>query len=357
MKQIFADQLNSVVLREVPVPEPAAGEVRVRTTYAGICGSDTHGISGQHAFLLPPYVPGHEATGIVESVGEGVDEVLVGQRIMLKPNIACGDCVPCREGRTNACQTLQWIGCDITGRLPGAMSEFFVAPAKSVYPVGVAVTDEQAALIECMATPIHAARIAGELRGKRVVVIGGGTIGVLQVIAALEAGADRVVVTDLDQSKRDRAVRLGATGAVDGASDDFGEQTIALLGGRADVLFDCVTNAAVAKQWTELVRHGATICIVGVPAGDYPIPMGLAQDWELRIQGCANYSEGDIESAIAMGSRIPADEIISAIYDLDQGPEAFSQAAKFSSGKVLVRGTATAGQENGFPPVQETGKG
>ncbi|SNU01270.1 2-desacetyl-2-hydroxyethyl bacteriochlorophyllide A dehydrogenase [Ruaniaceae bacterium KH17] len=338
MKQVFADELNHVVVREVAVPEPSVGEVRVRTIYAGICGSDTHGVAGQHAFLAPPYVPGHEATGVVDSVGEGVDESVVGQRIMLKPNIKCGECIPCLEDRSNACQTLRWIGCDITGKLPGAMSEFFVAPADYVYPISDAVTDEQAALIECFATPIHAARIAGDLKGKKVVVLGAGTIGVLQVIAARAAGADAIVATDLEASKRDRAVRLGATGAVDGSAEDFDEQVLGLLGGRADVLFDCVTNARAAQQWTRLVRHGATICIVGVPSGEYPVPMGWIQDWELRIQGCANYNEADVETAIAMADRIPADEIVSAIYPLDEGAEAFAQAAKFTSGKVLVRG-------------------
>ncbi len=337
MKQVFADKLNSVVVREVPLPEPGPGEVRVRTIYSGICGSDTHAVVGKHAFLIPPYVPGHETTGVVESVGEGADASLIGQRIMLKPNIKCGECITCREGRSNACETLQWIGCDITGKLPGSMSEMFVAPEEYVYPIEDSITDEQAVLIECLATPIHAARIAGDLTGKLVVIQGAGTIGVLQVIAALEAGADRVVVTDLEATKRERAVRLGATGAVDGMAEDYDEQVRELLGGRADVLFDCVTNASSAKQWGSLVRHGATICIVGVPGGSYPLPMDLIQDWELRIQGSANYTEADIEKAISLGEKIPAGEIVSAIYTLDEGPVAFEEAAKFTSGKVLIR--------------------
>jgi len=340
MKQILVDALNSVTVQDVEIPEPPAGEARVRMIYSGICGSDTHAAAGTHAFLVPPYIPGHEAIGVVDSVGEGVDQALIGKRVMLKPNITCGECITCKADRSNACQVLEWIGCDNTGKLPGAMSDYFLAPDDALYPLDDSISDEQGVLIECLATPIHAVRMAGGVEGKKVAIIGAGTIGVLQVIAALEAGAEKVVVTDLEETKRERAVRLGATGAVDGSAADFDAQVKEILGGPADVLFDCVTNEASARQWTKLVRRGSTICIVGVPAGYYPVPMGEIQDWELAVQGCANYNETDVEVAISMAQKIPADDIVSAVYPVEEGSQAFSEAVKFTSGKVLVKGSA-----------------
>ena len=339
MEQVIVDALNSIIVKDVSVPDPTVGEARVRMIYSGICGSDTHAAAGLHAFLVPPYVPGHEAVGVVDLVGPGVDQSLIGKRVMLKPNLACGECITCSEDRSNACQAIEWIGCDSTGKLPGAMSDYFLAPANALYPLEGAISDEQGVLIECLATPIHAVRMAGGVAGKKVAIIGAGTIGILQMLSALEAGAEKVVVTDLETNKRERALRLGATGAVDGNSPDFHGRVKEILNGPVDVLFDCVTNTASAKQWTQLVRRGSTICIVGVPAGYYRVPMGEIQDWELNVQGCANYNEADVEVAISMAKKIPADEIISGIYPLADSAKAFAEAARFTSGKILVKGS------------------
>lgn len=338
MKRVFAESVGSVVVVEEAIPEPPAGYARVRTVYAGICGSDTHAVAGQHPLLPPPYFPGHEATGVVDAAGEGADPGLVGRRVVLKPNVCCGECVNCRAGRTNACQTLAWVGCDPSGRLPGAMAEYFVAPAGNLYPVPDDVTDEQAALVECFATPVHAARIAGDLTGARTVIFGAGTIGILQLIAARGAGAGPVVMTDLDPSKRERALRLGADAVVDAASPGFAEEIEAALGGKADVLFDCVAMEGSARQWPLVVRRAATICVVGVPNRDFVVPMPLVQDWELKIQGCANYNELDMEHSLALAQQIPASEIVSARYPFEAGEAAFKVASEHTSGKVLLHG-------------------
>src|SRR5665647_93999 len=120
-----------VRLEEVLVPEPRAGEVLVRSTLVGICGSDTHALAGHHPFLTAPYVPGHEATGVVVSFGAEVYGFALGQRVLLKPNVACGACANCLAGRTNTCESLAWIGCDSSRVLAGAMAEYFVAPART----------------------------------------------------------------------------------------------------------------------------------------------------------------------------------------------------------------------------------
>lgn len=336
MRRVFAAEIGSVQVVDAPEPTAPAHHAVVRTLAAGICGSDTHAVAGQHSLLPPPYYPGHEAVGVVERRAADGSGPAAGTRVILKPNMACGECDNCRAGRTNTCQSLQWVGCDPSGQFPGAMAELFNAPAANLYEVPDGVTDEQAVLVECLATPVHAARIAGDISGTRVVIMGAGTIGILMLLAAREAGAGTIVVTDLDESKRERAIRLGADAAIDGAAADFADQAQAALGGLADVIFDCVAMEPSARQWTQLVRRGATICIVGVPPRDFTVPMPLIQDWELRVQGCAAYTEVDIEKALGMATRIPADEIVTGSHPFDDAAEAFTEAAQSSSGKVLV---------------------
>lgn len=341
MKRVLAQRIGSIATVEAEPPLPGEGEAVVRTTYAGICGSDTHAVAGHHPLLPPPYAPGHEAVGVVTrraSDGSGPED---GTRVVLKPNITCKECMNCVEGRSNACQTLTWIGCDPSGAHPGAMADFFLAPGGNLYAVPDGVTDEQAALVECLATPVHAARIAGDITGTRVVIMGAGTIGLLMLVAARNAGAGSIVMTDLDRGKLDRALRLGADGVVDGGDPDAPRRVTELLGGLADVVFDCVAMEASARQWTGMVRRAATICVVGVPPRDFIVPMPYIQDWELRIQGCANYNEDDFGHALSLAHLIPADEIIARSYPLDDAEKAFEMASQHSSGKVLVRGGAT----------------
>ncbi|PUB24261.1 2-desacetyl-2-hydroxyethyl bacteriochlorophyllide A dehydrogenase [Promicromonospora sp. AC04] len=339
MRRVVVEPGVGARLEEAAIPVPGAGEVLVRSTLVGICGSDTHALAGRHPFLTGPYVPGHEATGAVVSTGPGVDgAVHAGQRVLLKPNVACGTCLNCRAGRTNACETLAWVGCDPSGALPGAMAGWFVAPAGNLYPVPDVLDDEAAALVECLATPVHAARIAGDLRGARVVVLGAGTIGLLCVVAALHAGASAVVVTDMEQSKLDRAVRVGAAGGVLATAGWLAHDVRDLLGGPADVVFDCVANDRSLDQAVGLLRRAGTLLVVGVPPRPGAVNLPLIQDWELRVQGCAAYTEEDIVTslAIAVAGGLPVDEIVSATYGLDDVAEAFTAAGADTSGKVMI---------------------
>jgi L-iditol 2-dehydrogenase len=318
MMRAVVEPGTGVRLEQVEVTVPGPGEVLVRSTLVGICGSDTHAVAAHHPFLTSAYVPGHEAIGVVVALGEGVDGPAVGRRVLLKPNVSCGSCVNCVAGRTNACEQLAWIGCDPSQARAGAMAGFFVAPASNLYPVPDGVGDREAVLVECLATPVHAARIAGDLVGAHVVVLGGGTIGLLCVVAALRAGAGRVVVTDLERTKLDRAVRVGALAGVLASVDDVPAAVRAALGGPADVVFDCVANERSLAQAVAVLRRAGTLLVVGVPPQAGRVELPLVQDWELRVQGCAAYTHEDVLTAldVAAAGRLPVDELVSETYPL-----------------------------------------
>lgn len=338
MRQVLADT-DGIKVLQTQRPTPKEGEVLVRSTLVGICGSDTHALVGMHSFLKPPYVPGHEAVGTVAELGPGVEGIEVGSRVLIKPNLDCGTCENCRAGRDNACDTLNWIGCDPKGEHPGAMADYVLAPAKNLYELPGWVSDEEGVLVECLATPVHAVRIAGDVEGSRVLVIGVGTIGLLTVLAARRAGAGSIAVIDLEQSKLDRALAQGADAAILAASAGVEEQVRKALGGPADVVFDCVANEATVRQSFELVRKAGSVIVVGVPAGPFTVEVGLLQDRELRLQGSAAYAAKDVETAllIASESGIPAKGIVTAIYEMEDAPKAFAEASQNVSGKVMVR--------------------
>lgn len=169
MRRALAEPLVGVRMESAPRPSPAPGEVLVRSRLVGICGSDTHALAGHHPFLTAAYVPGHEAIGVVESAGEGVAGFEPGARVLLKPNVACGACLNCRAHRSNACESLAWIGCDPSRTLSGAMADAFVAPQRNLFAIPEGVDDDTAVLIECLATPVHAARIAGDLPASEII--------------------------------------------------------------------------------------------------------------------------------------------------------------------------------------------
>lgn len=332
---------HGVAVETIRLPEPAVGEAVVRSSLVGICGSDTHALGGAHPFLTTPYVPGHEAVGVIERVGSDADTSRIGTRVVLKPNLPCGRCVNCEAGRTNACVQLEWIGCDPSGAHPGAMADRFSAPLSNLYPIPDHVADEAAVLVECLATPLHAVSLLPDATDASVLILGAGTIGLLAYVAARASGAKSVALTDLDPGKRARALRLGADAAVDPRDHDADEQIRRALGGPADGVLDCVANRSSIADAVRLVVRGGTVVVVGVPAGEVSVPLHVIQDHEIDLQGCASFTEVDLRESIRLVSAgaLPFAELIDGSFELGEVAAAFERAAHGTSGKTVLRFT------------------
>lgn len=343
-RRIVVNGLDDVVTETVPEAVPNADEVLVRTTVVGICGSDLHAACGRHPFIDLPYRPGHEAVGVVDAVGSGVDQSWIGRRVTIEPNLACGNCTQCREGRYNICRELLVFGC----QTPGALADTFTIGVDRLVGLPADLDDRHAILIEPLATPVHtvrrAAEVVGDLRDRPVVVIGAGPIGLFALLAARHAGA-RVVVADLLDSKRARAERLGAIGTFDPTAPDAIERARQLLGGPAAVVIDCVSLESSVAQAVELVDKGGAIMIVGVADGATPVPLGLIQDREIALIGSLMYVREDFTAALDLlaSGAVPVDEIISAEFDFEHSAEAFAASADAENVKVLV----TVGDDSG----------
>ncbi|MER5227442.1 zinc-dependent alcohol dehydrogenase [Streptomyces flaveus] len=335
IRRVLVRSIDDIQIERTDAPVPGSGELLVRTTVVGVCGSDTHAALGHHPFIDLPYRPGHEAVGVVASVGTGVEDFASGDRVLIEPNLYCGQCFQCRSGRYNICQELKVFGC----QTPGAMADLFTIPAARVHRVPGGMTDIEAALVEPLATPVHAVAKAGDLTGRTVVVLGAGPIGLFTLIAARHAGATRIAVTDLMDGKRDRALRLGADTALPADAPDLVEQVHAALGGPVDVVFDCVAREQSMDQATGLVAKGGHIVVVGVGAGGpTPIRLDLVQDREIRIEGTLMYTAEDYRTAISLISSgaVDADEVVTATYGLEDAAKAFAASLQPEHVKVLV---------------------
>ena len=325
MRRVVVTAAGVQVVR-VPTPAAAPGEVLVRTVAAGVCGSDTHALHGRHPFITLPYPAGHEVSGVVAG-----GELPVGTRVTVEPDLPCWHCKQCLAGRQNLCENLRFFGC---AHDQGGMADFFTIDVRRVHVIPDELDWRTAALIEPLSTPVHAIRLAGDLRDRAVAILGAGTIGLLMLRVARAHGARRIVLTARSAANRDRALGFGADAAVRPDAD----AVRAALGESADVVFDCVAEQSTVSQAIALANRGGTVVVVGVPAGEVTIPLPVIQDSQIRIQGSATYLPADYADAIGLlrTGVVTAAEFVTAVRPLAEAAAAFADADSGRHLKVLI---------------------
>ncbi|GAB4329594.1 MAG: alcohol dehydrogenase catalytic domain-containing protein [Promethearchaeota archaeon] len=316
MRRVVIVAPGEVRLEEVPAPEPSAGQVVIRVAYCGICGSDLHAFQGKHPFIDLPATPGHEFSGRVEALGDGVESLELGQRVTVEPSLTCGKCYLCQTGRYNVCENLRVMGC----QGEGAMADFFSVPAAKVVPIPPELSLRHAALVEPLAVGVHAARRAGDLAGKNVVIFGAGTIGLLLTQVVRLAGAKRIVVVDLLEERLKLASQFGATTVVNASNQDVVQS---LLANRPyegwDVAFEAVGVEATIRQALGVVRKGGRVVVVGVFGEEARVNVGNVQDRETEIFGTLMYVRRDFQDAIDLiaGGKVEVGQLVSQVFKLD----------------------------------------
>ena len=199
-----------IEFREAPVPAPNAGEVLVKIMKIGVCGSDIHVYHGEHPFTKYPVTQGHEVSGKIAALGEGVTGFAVGQKVTIEPQVYCGRCHPCTHGKYNLCEELRVMGFQTTG----TASEYFAVDAGKVTPLPETMTYSEGAMIEPLAVTVHAVRRAGDVRGQKIAVLGAGPIGILLAQSAKALGAAQVLITDISTPRLELAKACGVDFAV-----------------------------------------------------------------------------------------------------------------------------------------------
>jgi S-(hydroxymethyl)glutathione dehydrogenase/alcohol dehydrogenase len=338
-------------VREVELEEPGRGDVLVRVAATGICGSDLHVVRGEWA-RPTPMVLGHEGAGVVEAVGEGVEGVAPGDRVVLSWAPSCGECGPCRHGRPVACTPLrEGIAAgtlpDGTTRMSadggpvyrmtaiGALTELLVVPARAALPLPDGVPLEQAALLGCAALTgvgavLNRARVQ---EGDTVLVVGAGGVGQFVVQGARIAGAGQIVVVDPLEARRAQALRLGATAAVPPEEAD----------GEHDVAFDAVGGPETFALALRLTRGGGMLVAVGMaPAGArLELDPGQLTNEEKVVTGSLYGSEDPAVALPALlehveGGRLELASLVGPTFPLERADDAVQASLAGAPGRVLV---------------------
>ena len=239
-------------------------EVLVKVEACGICGTDVHIVEGASR-SSPPVVIGHEFAGVVEDVGRSVVEVAAGQRVAVDPNISCASCFFCRRGIVHLCSDLRALGVD----LDGGMAEYCIVPAKQIHTLPQNMPTEVCAFIEPVSCAIHGIDLANIRGGDTVVILGSGTIGLIMLQLARDAGAARIILVEPLEYKRALANQLDADIVLDPNVSDVKTTVHELTQVGADVVIECAGKVETAQLALELARRGGLVEFFGVcPIGE-----------------------------------------------------------------------------------------
>lgn len=288
---------GKILFREIEKPQPAADEVVVRIMKIGVCGSDIHVYHGKHPFTSYPVTQGHEVSGKIESIGSDVTEFRIGQKVTIEPQVYCGKCYPCTHGKYNLCEELKVMGFQTTG----TASEYFAVKASKVTPLPENMTYNEGAMIEPLAVTVHAAKRAGDIKGKKIAVLGAGPIGILLAQSVKALGAKEVLITDISSYRLQLAKTCGADYAVNTRDEDFGEALVRCFGAdKADVIYDCAGNDITLNQAIRCARKGSTLILVAVFADMAKADMAVLNDHELDLNSSMMYRHEDYVDAIRL---------------------------------------------------------
>jgi L-iditol 2-dehydrogenase len=328
MKALVFEGPLEMPLRERPDPEPGAGEVVVAVRAAGICGSDVHGYIGATGRRTPGVVMGHEASGVVALVGEGVSSVKSGDRVALRSVLSCGTCEPCRAGRPNICEKRRGLGM----HLDGAYADCVKVPEALLAPLSPALSFEQGAMIEPLAVAMHAVNITPIELMDRVVIVGAGTIGLLTLLAVRLRGAGRTVISDRSRHRLDMARAIGADVAIDvDASEPVAAVREALDGRAADVVFEAVGSSPTVQQSVSVVRPGGQVTWIGNSEPRVELGMQDLVTKELTLRGAYAYgTDGEFDraaEALAAGA-IDVRPLVELVAPLHEGSGLFREMAE-----------------------------
>lgn len=338
MKALLLSEYKKLQVAEVPVPVPSPREILVRVAACGICGSDVHGYDGSSGRRIPPIVMGHEAAGIVASVGAEVAGFHEGDRVTFDSTVYCGECVYCQRGQVNLCDRRQVLGVSCGDyRRAGAFAEFVVVPAHIAYKLPGNLSFAQAALLEAVSVALHAVSLAEIKPDSTGLVVGAGMIGLLVQQALQIAGCARVFVSDIDTDRLKLSKSIGATEVLH-SGPDFRDKLMRLTDGRGvDVAVEAVGNNAAVQSAIDSVRKGGQVVLVGNIAAEVTLPLQKVVTRQIRLQGsCA--SSGEYPRAIELMSsgEINVKPLISAVAPLDEGPQWFDRLYQHEPGLLKI---------------------
>ena len=330
----FYNGNHSIVVDMADQVRPGDGQVRIDVAYTGICGTDLHIVHGaMDKRVHTPAVIGHEMSGRIAEIGEGVEGFRVGDPVTVMPLEWCGTCPACRAGHTHICHRLNFVGIDSTG----SMQRSWTVPARVVVPLPDGLPLDHAALIEPTAVAVHDVRRSRLTAGEFAVVIGAGPVGLLIGKVAQATGAT-VVMLELDAARRALATDLGLS-AMDPSTQDVPAQILQETGGAgADVVFEVSGSAGGVRSATDLLAVRGRLVIVAIHSSPREIDLHRVFWRELEMTGVRVYEREDFAEAVRLvhAGHVPAGRLISRVVPLQEAAAAFHALESGGDVKVLV---------------------
>ena len=327
MKGLVFVENNVLSWQEVPETEPKAGEVKLKIMAAGICGSDIHGYRGISGRRQPPMVMGHEFSGVITALGEGVEGWSVGDRVTANPVNYCGECEYCRSGLEQFCPNKRQYGC---AHEDGAFEEYLCVDQKCLFRLADSVSFAEGAAIEPLAVAVKAAGRAGELKGRSVFIVGAGTIGLMVLTVVKAFGCGTVIVSDTSDFRLGLAASIGADITVNPKNDDVAARVLDATGGvGADVSFECVGVPATLNQALGVIRLKGTAVIMGQGVQTAEINAMNLCVREPNVLGSFMYNYAEFARAVDMMNNglVDVKPILSVEAPMSEGAEYFDRLA------------------------------
>lgn len=317
MKAAICKDLETIVIEEVPIPQPGPGEVLVQVKATGLCGSDVDGYLGHHPMMKWPLILGHECSGMVAEMGPGAEGWRVGDAVAVEPFFTCKTCPACIQGKYNLCVDLK-----ITGhQVPGSLAEYTIAEACFLHRKPDNVSFAEAAIAEPTSGSLHAVERCSIRLGDFVVIIGCGTMGVLAMQHALNKGAE-VLISEPSGFKLAVARELGAQHTVDPTQEDLKERVMELTGSiGADCVIEAVGKPETLAETVGLVKRGGTIMLIGWSGNETdPFDLTAVTLDELAVLGTLGFchdfpvtlklmSQGKVTVAPIITHRLPLERV------------------------------------------------
>jgi len=326
-------------VEEMAREKPKKGWVQLETKVTGICGSDLHAWRSERTGLVGKIL-GHEVSGVISEVGDGVESPSSGDRVAVEPLVGCGKCIFCRTGRPNLCGDLQIIGY----ALPGGFAEYLNVPAEKARTIPDGVSFESATLLDCVACGLHAAQTADVTPEDTVVILGSGTIGLCSLVGARLLGAGRIIVSGGYPKQFSLSKSLGADEVINYRRDDVVERVLELTDSEgADAVIECVGGAASTMgQAVSLAKKKGRIVIAGGFSGPLEVDIPSLYRKEVCLMGSFCYSLWhyrpmfDIALQVMASGKFDFESLVTHRFILDEINKAFKTAADKSTNSVKV---------------------
>ncbi|OAD60333.1 Sorbitol dehydrogenase [Eufriesea mexicana] len=332
--------LCSLRLQEqTPVEEPDENEVLIQMGCVGICGSDVHyWVNGRIGDFVvrQPMIIGHEASGVVVKLGKNVTNLKVGDRVAIEPGVSCRLCNYCKEGRYNLCKKMVFCA---TPPVHGNLRRFYKHAADFCFKLPEHVSLPEGALLEPLSVGVHACKRANIGIGSKVLILGAGPIGLVSLLVAKAMGANKIVITDLEQNRLDLAKKLGANVTLLMKKKDTEAETvqrvIEAMGEEPDKTIDACGAESTIRLAILATRPGGVAVLVGMGAPEVKIPLIHALVREVDIRGVFRYANDYADALELLASRkIDVKPLITHNYKIEETVKAF-ETSKSGQGNVV----------------------